>query len=124
MIYLSIFIAWVIVNLVILYIISHTLGKRFDKLLQKKGIPYPNSVTFIFPDTWSRAYCYVGFILFFTGPIKEKISFRYRRYRKRFGDFCFRDEATRSEIILSAVQMGAVLLSLLYFIFLAYLAYK
>lgn len=97
-------VAFELADILILYVISKKTGKKFDRLLQEHNIPYPISLNFFYSDKLNRANCYAILILLFKNPIGRDSS-RYRRYRKRFGDFYFRKHAVKEDIILATIHV-------------------
>lgn len=67
------------------------------------------STVFLLPQKWERTGFYATMIAWNINQKKPK-SFRYRNFKKRFGNFYFRSHATKVELFLSKAYTFFILL--------------
>ncbi len=101
-----VFVVSLIVCLGLLFALHLTLGKKFDRLLLENHLSLPpTSSPSPYLRSWNRAAIYAGLIAFDRYPTNPK-SFYYRRYKKLYGDFYFRQHATNTDIRRSKIFLG------------------
>jgi hypothetical protein len=103
------FIISVILLLVLQISLSLSLGKKYDELLQKNNLILPISANILLPQKWMRAGTYASMIAW-NISCKNPKSFRYKNYKKRFGNFNFRTHATNKEVTLSKLYVLAIII--------------